>query len=619
MKRRDLLRYSAATFIYLTAGCGGKAASTDTKGDDPTLPGGKNGQGQGGPDTTALVATSPPDRSDARFPQGLASGDPRPDRVVLWTRVEPRDLGKAAHDPVELGYVIAKDEALHEVVARGTLVASPDGDHAVRLVPVGLEPATRYYYRFEAQGVTTQVGRTKTAPAEGADVPVTFAFAACQDFVGRYYHAWRALLDEGDDLDFVLFLGDYVYETINDPSFQTVSKDRAVVLPDGMDISDKQDRSTLAAGTLADYRALYKTYRSDAFLKEVHRRFPFITIWDDHEFANDCWQDHSTYFAEKDPVTGQFTDEKNTARRQAATRAWFEYQPVAVPFDANQPFPSDITEYRSLRYGKHVELFLTDERLYRDDHVIPEGPRDLSVGKFLANSAVGSRYLVRKAAFDSLEASRKPTMLGETQRSWFVDAVKASNATWKIWGNEVQLWQQAVDLSKIDGVPSFLSTVVYVDLDQWDGYRSERAKLLTELAGVKNLVACTGDIHAFFASELHSDFDAPAAPTAVEFVTAGISSASLASIIKGMVGNIDLLKSFVPNLIANLDQAQLGTNPHLVHADSNAQGFARVAVSSSQLLVTFLKVGDPTVATYGGVIDRTSFVTKRDSSRIDKA
>ena len=330
MRRRDFLRGTVASVVFVA--CGEDAAPQPvTPPGSPTLP---------GPDAPG---TSSPEESDRVFPQGVASGDPRPDRVVLWTRLAPAGAGRGAADDVPVEFVVARDEALSDVVARGTLTALAAEDHTLRLVPTGLAPATRYFYRFSVDGTTTQVGRTRTAPARDADVPVTFATASCQDFIGRYYHAWRALLEEQVDLDFVLFLGDYVYEAVNDKRYQAApSPERTVTLPDGVDVSPGQDGSRIVAATLADYRTLYKTYRSDPFLKEVHRRYPFVTTWDDHEFANDCWQDHTTYFDERDPVTGGFTGEQHTDRRLAASRAFFEFQPADVPYDPDAGFPGDI-------------------------------------------------------------------------------------------------------------------------------------------------------------------------------------------------------------------------------------------------------------------------------------
>ncbi len=611
MRRREFLYGTIASVVYVA--CGQGNPSEPTTGASPTTPPPDGGG-------TPAPGTSTQEASDRVFPQGVASGDPRPDRVVLWTRVEPASVGRAESDDIDVSFVVARDEALTDVVASGTVTATASADHTVRLVPTGLAAGTRYFYRFAASGTTTQVGRTKTAPARDADVPVLFAVASCQDFIGRYYHSWRALLEEQADLDFVLFLGDYIYESVNDKRFQaTPSPDRQITLPDGADVSPAQDRSRIVAATLADYRFLYKTYRSDALLKEVHRRWPFVTTWDDHEFANDCWQDHSTYFNELDPVTKQFTDEKNTPRRTAADRAFFEYLPLDVRYTPNASFPDDIQVYRQLEWGRHVDLFVTDERYYRSDHVIPEGPPNLAVGKPTANSSVGSRYFVRRDGFDPIEAAAKPTMLGNTQKAWLVGAVTASTATWKVWANEVQMYQMAADLGNLPLVPPLLNYGAYVSTDQWDGYRTERAEILGafQRANVSNLLVCTGDIHSFWAAELHVDFDAPGPkPVGVEYVGAGISSSSLQSVLSSYILADSPLSPIADALTNVLDRAILQSNPHLKYADADSYGFVLVAIDATKADVTFVEVGAPTDPTYRGVIGRKQFRTVAGTSTI---
>ncbi len=623
MRRRDFLLGSIASVVYVACGSDDRSGLTTTP--DGGRPRGDGGASEG--DATLPVdagpvasPTSTPDESDRVFPQGLASGDPRVDRVILWTRVEAKEAKKAETDDVELLLVVAKDEALTQIVTQKKVIATADSDHTVRIVPTGLEAGQIYWYRFEVGGVTTRVARTRTAPAADADVPVTLAFCACQDRIGRYWHSWQALLDEGVDFDFVMFLGDYIYESVNDARFQSSAPGRDIKLPDGMDTSAAQDGSRIAAATLADYRTLYKAYRGDPLIKEVHRLWPFVVVWDDHEFADDCWQDHSTSFNELDPKTGGFTSEQNTPRRLAADRAFSEYQPMEIVYDPNAAFPGDIKIYRTLNWGKNVDLFLTDQRLYRDDHVIPEGPTDVSVGKVQANSMIGARYFVRKSAFDPIEEAAQPTLLGQQQREWLLRAMKASKATWKVWGNEVQMWQMALRLGELPLVPAIVSYTAYINCDQWDGYRSERNAILSELAAanVQSLLVLTGDIHAFFASHLKADFDAGAAPSVgVEYVTAGISSASLKQLIDKLVPAGSSLRAVADAWATGADAALRRTNPHLVFADSNAYGFSVARIDAQETRVTFVQLGDPTNAKYGGVIARTKFRTKVGTNQIE--
>jgi len=560
--------------------------------------------------TTDDPAATPEERADV-FPQGLASGDPREDSVILWTRVEPSD----ASADESVSYDVATDEEFSDVVASGELAAEAANDHTVRLKVEGLASATTYYYRFSARGLSTLVGRTKTAPGENDDVSVRFAFASCQDFVGRYFHSWRVLLEE-DDVDFVVFLGAYIYETNGDTSFQEEGKERAIVLPDGKALDEDEtdiDTPFLGAETLADYRSLYQQYRVDPDLQEVHRLFPFICIWDDHEFANDAWQDHSTDFAE---LNG---DEQDTSRREVATRAWFEYQPADVVYDAEASFPNDITIYRKLRFGKHFELFLTDQRYYRDDHAIAEGPVEVAVGKTGKNTSVGSRVFVLKKGFDPIESDKKPTMLGATQKEWLIDSITSSEATWKFWGTETQLAQAVLNLTELEALPASFRDEYYYTVDQWDGYRSERSEVLAALASTTNVVAIAGDIHAFYASELHPDFDNPVDPVAVEFVVAGISSSSLKQISQNVVANNSTLNMFgLEPYVDEVDSFLADANAHYRHLNSDGNGIAIVDVDGdTEVRVSFFEVEGITSTDYPGVSKRVDLRCVAGSNTVE--
>jgi alkaline phosphatase D len=601
LRRRDFLSGLVVTFAISPLGC-----SSD----------------DGGGTTPVKYSTDPADQA-AVYPQGIASGDPKPDSVILWTRAVPR----SGSGPVKVICEIATDEAFSDVIGTETVTVDETSDWTVRIKPTGLSAFTSYYYRFKAEKTLSITGRTKTAPADDADVPVRFAFASCQDFIGRYYHSWQAFLEQEDPVDFVVWLGDYIYETNGDPDFQTTSPDRTIEIKDGIEIV----KGVKAARSLEDYRGLYRQYRSDASLQKAHASFPFIAIWDDHEFANDSWQDHATDFNE---TKG---DEKSTERRESSNQAWFEYQPADVTFDANASFPDDLVIYRTLRYGKHVELFLTDQRSYRSDHCIPEGaattekpagaPADVpsysEAGKLSANSALGTRNFCKKSGFDKIEAFVKPTMLGQKQKQWLVDGMKASTATWKIWGNETQLLQMCADLS-LPGVPVLFQGVWYLTVDQWDGFRTERKEVLEALSGVENLVVITGDIHAFYAGELHADFDAPGAkPVGVEYVTAGISSSPFQEIVAGQVLNLDPdgnygLKPLATD-VAKFEQVLQTASPHYKHTDSFSHGIAIMDVNTDQdIQVTFLRVADVKTKAFDGKVTRTRFKTASGTSTVEK-
>lgn len=547
------------------------------------------------------------------FPQGLASGDPRPDSVVLWTRVQP-PAGRAGESFDVRYYVL--DDAGEAPAITGTLRAAPEADHTVRLKLVELAPYTTYHYRFEALGVWSDTGRTRTAPEPEQDVTPRFAVASCQEYVGRWYHAWRALveLEEGEGaVDFVLFLGDYIYETIADPRFQPLASERALSLPDGLPLDDAPDTGNLAAYTLADYRALYRQYRADPALRRAHARYPFIAIWDDHEFTNDAWQDVANEFDERDG------EERQTARREAATRAWFEYLPVDLEHDSSARFPEDIRTYRALRYGRHVELLLTDLRYYRDDHLIPEGPLAPDVGKFLEHSPLGARVLAIKPAFDALEAEVRPTMLGATQRDWLLDAARGSTATWKLWASALMVAQLVVDLSAFDQLPALLRNAYYFKPDQWDGFRSERAALLAALQDVENLVVLSGDLHGFYAAHLRPDFDEPDAPaTAVEFTTAGISSISLLEQLALFTSQDPALATLgLGEIVPLFDDNVRAHGSHFVHADSARYGLALVVARAGELDVELLELDAVTSPEYSPPARRRRFRVRSGTSAIE--
>ena len=515
--------------------------------------------------------------SDTLFPQGVASADPTPDAIVLWTRVAPRDPRTPRRVTVELSEASSTAPAL----VRAELLAEPEDDHTVRVRIEGLRPDTLYRFHFESEGVRSPEGRARTAPAPDADVPVRFVVACCQDRVGRHYHAWRwlaARLAEAGDVPirFVLFLGDYVYEyeSGSDAAKQPPPPGEAPPLPDGLVVAQSDAGPVRAAYTLRDYRVLYRHVRSDPALREVHRLLPFVAVWDDHEFANDCWQQHANDF------DGARGDELEPRRRRAATRAFHEYLPVDAPWHPERSFPETLRLYRRLRFGRHVELSVTDQRLYRSDHVVDEGPPLPEVGKLARNSALGARVFVRKDGFDPLEAERNPTMLGVEQLQWLQESVRASEASWRIVGSPLVMAQMTLDLTGFASLPEPLRHRFYFKTDQWDGYRSERARLLAALRAAGPTMVLSGDLHGFYAAELHEDFDAPSpVPAAMELTTAGISSAPVVEQLQRVVESQPLLQRLgLAELIPRFDEVLKASNPHVRYAHSATHGLSIVTV-----------------------------------------
>lgn len=331
----------------------------------------------GTPDAPMPDGPSPADapRPDAgpalSYPQSVASGDPRTTSIVLWTRAVPAGGGDAT-----VTLQVATDANFTNLVTLSTssLTAAAAADNCLRAKITGLAAATTYFYRFTSLGVTSKTGRFRTAPASTADVQVRFAYLSCQDYTGRFYNTLVELLDpSNDDLAFVAHLGDYVYETTGDPRFQegsgrkVVFSDQAGAIPMGSGAG-----MFYAAKSLSNYRELYKTFRSDPNLQQVHEKFAFINIWDDHEYSDDCWQDVATYF-------NGVVDETDMTRRRNAEQAFFEYTPIALDAEGDgalsltgdQLWPNEAL-YRDFRFGKHLHLIMTDFRSHRADHPIPE-------------------------------------------------------------------------------------------------------------------------------------------------------------------------------------------------------------------------------------------------------
>jgi len=658
MQRRQFLRATVATVTGWTIGCG----------DD------------GGDGQTRKVEDAP-----ELYPQSVASGDPRAESVILWTRVAIPDMDDA---DIELSVDVYLDEALTELAEldgdASVVVARAQHDHCVKVRLAGLAPATVYWYRFVAKVddryLGSQVGRTKTAPAADADTTVRFAFVSCQDFGARYYNGY-AHLARRDDLDFFVHLGDYIYETAGDTSYQEEGPpDREVVFEDAdgvLGIDPDGDGGYQAARSIDNYRQLYRLYRSDSALQRAHERLPMIVTWDDHEFSNDCWGANGTYLAGR-------ADEHDPERRQNANQAWFEYMPVdyADPefeYDRGVAPPDDIRIWRDFVFGKHVHLAVTDLRSYRSDHVVPEdaypgtvvvteadldgdttdaapyvedidtedggsyaellrsvamaagypaerieGPISVAwINDVIADegsdlapidptgrplgiayvdllkgslfSSIGSRALVASGPFAKYAAKRwadtdgaSETAMGAAQESWFLDTMRGSNATWKLWANEFCLSPLQIDLSALQ-VPASFQRVFNITVDDWNGMPNRRDVLLDELADVGNVVALTGDIHAFFA----------ATPTVagapdrkiVELVGGSMSSLAFQPLLQGQVEDDPVLSSVpgatdLAGAIRDL-LLQLGPNPHLAFADVTSHGYGVIEAGPDALFATY--------------------------------
>jgi len=346
----------------------------------------------------------------------------------------------------------------------------------------------------------------------------------------------------------------------------------------------------------------------------VHRLFPFILTWDDHEFTNDCWRDVANEF------DGAAGEERDTQRRMAASRAWFEYLPVDVELDLQASFPDDIRVYRSRRWGKLVHLALSDVRYFRDDHVVPEGPAEPRVGKFIQNSPLGARVFAYKDGFDGLEADAAPTMLGADQQQWLVEQLNATDAVWKLWCTPVLVAQMVLDLRDYSQLPATFRELIYFKLDQWDGFRTERGQILSALSGVDNVVVLSGDLHGNYAAELRADFDDPeASATAVELMVTGVSSITLHEQLERFARDDPLLsQTELGTVTAMFDDNLQRTSPHFKYANSKAYGYLVLDIRAQAITATFVELDEvrTPAAPSAGEVRRVRFCIDSKSNAI---
>ena len=555
------------------------------------------------------------DGPERLFTHGVASGDPKADSIVLWTRVV--DASSGLQD-IDVDVEISTDASFGSVVSRASTRALAAFDGTLRHKITGLAPNTTHFYRFLSGRSVSAMGRTKTLPAAGSDpTQMRFAVACCQNWSVNHWGAFDLIVQE--DLDFVLHVGDYIYEWDEPPQtgLAVESRHAPLALPAGAPIPGRP--SSRAANTLDDYRYLYKTYRSDARLQALHARFPVIAIWDDHEFSNDGWRDHEAY---------SVANEAQLARRRAANQAWFEYLPADVALDSSNGSYDNIQLYRDFRFGNLAHLVLTDERLYRADHVIDER---------LTGGSIGARGFVDRDALRAAEAQKLTaggldavSMLGGTQRAWWKARMSETGTVWKLWANPVSLLRMQLDLRQLAAPP--FNKMMVLNADQWDGYDAERKDLMSHLRtnNVRNVVSLSGDLHGFFAGQVMDDFDAALpVPRMVDVVTAGISStpsytlfkdqvdanhdnlpdgpfAALAPLIfvnAGPAGVINTWNETLGGPLGRIIQQLTGANPYgplggmvnnpwLKLVDTDAKGYTSVTVTRTQVTAQLKKVAD---------------------------
>ena len=507
------------------------------------------------------------------YPEGVASGDPDSNSVLLWTRRLPQ----TPHPPQTLTVEVAEDEVFRRVIATASAPISEAADWTCRVLVGGLKPSHIYWYRFtDADGFGSRVGRTITAPADDDPRPVRFAFVSCQNANDGAQNAYRRMIYEDehaaehDRLGFVLHLGDFIYELVwypeDRPQGMYDRRLRDIVrYPHGEKIDDFHIPTTVD-----DYRAIYRSYLHDPDLQDARARWPFANMWDNHEFSWKGWQSLQKFDGTTRPAQ---------TRKVAANQAFFEYQParVAKPGDPsldrfNPPKVADtaithfdqhglgqeqnnlaaigsLKGYRALRWGRNVELIITDQRTYRS-----EEPTDREEAK--AFSSKDFPQLMPLEAVEILDAGRtfnegRPpdsirfggvevpnfqkdqpayTILGAEQKAWFLDRLRNSKATWKIWGNTIATLDMRADPQNLPpGLTSPWPGAGYAGFGEADfgSAYAERSEIYDFVRdhGITGFATVAGDRHSFWAGLAAKSLPPKAfEPVGVAFVTGSISA-----------------------------------------------------------------------------------------------
>ncbi|WP_411576468.1 alkaline phosphatase D family protein [Streptomyces mutabilis] len=414
------------------------------------------------PERTARITKDP-------FTLGVASGDPLPDSVLLWTRLAPEPFledGGMGTERVTVEWEVAVDEYFAAVLFRGTADAHAEYNHSVHVDVKGLTPGTVYYYRFRTGAWISPTGRTRTAPpADDETASLKLGAVACQAYQDGYYTVLRHLAQ--DDVDVVFHLGDYLYEyAVNSAGGERRYTD--IVLPDVF------NRETM---TLADYRLRYSLYKSDEDLKAAHAAHPFVVAWDDHETENN--------YADDIPENA-VPPEEFLLRRAAAYRAYWENQPLRA---AQLPQGPDARLYRRLHWGTLAQFDILDTRQYRSDQAYDDRPHPPGP--------------------ESDDPAR--TMTGAAQEQWLLDGWLSSTALWNVMPQQVCFSQRKFDVTA--DAP--------LSMDAWDGYRASRARVVAgaQATGVENWLILTGDVHVGYALDVKEDFDDPESATVGTEVT----------------------------------------------------------------------------------------------------
>ena len=512
------------------------------------------------------------------YPQGVASGDPDADSVLLWTRRPYAD----GRDSAMLIVEVAEDAAFTRVIATASAKVQAASDWTCRVLVGHLPPAGEYWYRFvDEAGNGSRIGRTLTAPADDDPRPAKFAFVSCQCLPEGYNNGYRRMIHEDENasreerLGFVLHLGDFIYEVVQYPDqVKNGRYDRKLTFPITFPKGKVVARNRFwVPDSLEDYRVCYKAYLLDPDLQDARARWPFVCVWDNHEISWNGWQSIQEFAGTDGWVPGQ-------RLKVAGNQAWFEYQPARVlppgsKLDTfNAPTVEDVllkpgdfddtglgTEpnnlaainsliiYRALRWGRHIDLLLTDNRSFRSrdpgnhDEINPlfEGdtlgfvPEELwaqlDAGRAYDGGHPPAKLSIGDRSVDNYVAKAAPqSMLGATQKAWFIDRLRNAKATWKVWGNSLGTLETRVDPQNLPpGIGNWkgkgygLMTVY-----DWGSVFHERAEIYDAVrdAGMTGFAIVAGDRHSFWAGYAAKGLppNAPFEPVGVSFVGGSMSS-----------------------------------------------------------------------------------------------
>lgn len=596
------------------------------------------------------------------YPQGVASGDPAPDSVILWTRRAP-DAGASAH---RLGVEVASDELFSHIVARGDAEVNAATDWTCRFLAAGLRPAREYWYRFvDESGNASRVGRTLTAPSPSDDRPVRFAFVSCQDPTNGALNAYRRMIYEdarrprAEQLGFVLHLGDFIYELVWYPEDVPGGVQRGRRLRDIVRYPHGEKLRTFHIPTdLDDYRAAYRGYLTDPDLQDARARWPFVPVWDNHEFSWSGYQSQQQFFGNP-PRPAQ-------AVKVAASQAWYEYQPARVikpgagdafeaPAVANAPLanfdargvsqdPDNLTAInalrieRAFRFGKNVDMILTDNRSFQSPPIDDAGIPSLTFGAIpeLANDildqgrecAGGAPATLRigETEFANPQLNATPqAYLGIEQMAWFKERLRAAQAPWKIWGHSFGTLTWRTDPQNLP--PEFAATWPSSDYGVLNrSYVVEHREIfgMVREEGITGLTIVAGDKHSFWAGYPSETLPPrPFEPVGVEFITGSISQQGLAEVQELTFPRDSELRPFFVHdrpdgsmqcalnttllhgvraalVLRDTDdpaQARSARNPdnapHLTFTDLGGHGYATVRASPEELETEFVCIPRP--------------------------